>query len=68
MKSSNLERLRDAGLIEGADSFPDADLQIIESLSEDEVEGLIGATKAVGKEFLDKYMCKKEGSPFGIVF
>jgi hypothetical protein len=68
MNRSNLERLQEAGLIERAGRFPDADLKIIESLSKDEVAGLISATKAVGKEFLDKYMCKKEGSPVGIVF
>jgi hypothetical protein len=68
MKRSNLERLQEAGLIEGAEGFPDADRKIIESLSEEEVTGLISATKSVGKEFLNKYACKKEGSPVGIVF
>lgn len=67
-KRSNLERLQVAGLIRKSARFTEADLKVLEKLSETEVTALISATKAVGKRFSKKYLCKKEGSPVGIVF
>jgi len=64
---SKIQRLVDAGLIRGGHQFSDQDLQLLESLSEDEVEALISVKAKLGEDFFNRNT-DLANPPVGIVF
>ena len=64
---SRIQRLVDAGLIRTGHQFSDQDRQLLESLSEDEVEALISVKTKLGEDFFNRNTVLAY-SPVGIVF
>jgi hypothetical protein len=64
---SRIQRLVDAGLIRAGHQFSDQDRQLLESLSEDEVEALISVKTKLGEDFFNRNTVLAY-PPVGIVF
>ena len=68
MKSpSTIQRLVDAGLIRAGHKFSKQDQQLLESLSEDEVNALISVKTKLGEDFFNRNT-ELAYPPVGIVF
>jgi hypothetical protein len=65
--SSKIQSLVDAGLIRAGHQFSDQDRQLLESLSEDEVEALISVKTKLGEDFFNRNT-DLAYPPVGIVF
>jgi hypothetical protein len=63
--TKNRERLEKAGLITAGYEFPESDEKLIESLTEAEVEALVGVATKLGRDFLEKH---GGGPTVGILF
>lgn len=61
-ENTNIERLREAGVIKAGYEFNPPDTKALERLSEEEVNVLINVYKELGEKFLEK------NCPHGIVF
>lgn len=64
---SKIQRLVDAGLLRAGHQFSDQDQQLLESLSEDEVEALISVKMKLGEDFFNRNT-DLAYPPVGIVF
>jgi hypothetical protein len=65
--SDNLKLLQEAGLLRSGYEFSAEDLQLLRSLSEEEVKALISVKRKVGEDFLNRNTCLAY-PPVGIVF
>jgi hypothetical protein len=64
---SKIQHLVDAGLIRAGHQFSDQDRQLLESLSDDEVEALISVKTKLGEDFFNRNTALAY-PPVGIVF
>lgn len=62
MTNTNLEQLKDAGLIDSDYKFTDDEKTAIESLTDAEVKHLISSKQKLGDAFIKKHM------PHGMMF
>ena len=65
---SNRDRLQEAGLIRKGYKFSKHDEDLLESLSEEEVEALINVKRKLGGDFFQRNNPCHKPPPVGIVF
>jgi hypothetical protein len=59
---TNLERLKEAGLVSQGYEFTQSEQNAIESLSKEEVNSLISSKKKLGEDFIKRHV------PHGMMF